>query len=93
MLVFDGYFGSYAQRQLVADHINCSKVVYIDHIEGDFSKCIEEKLKELVGIIELFAFSSIIDVWIELWCDVKDSLMGNLQTVYLIEKKINAHFR
>ena len=28
MLVFNGYFGSYAQRQLVADHINYSKDVY-----------------------------------------------------------------
>ena len=24
------------------------------------------------GIVELFAFSNMIDVWIELWCDVKD---------------------
>ena len=28
MLVFNGYFGSYAQRQLVADHINYNKDVY-----------------------------------------------------------------
>ena len=38
MLVFNGYFGSYAQRQLVADHINDNKDVYIDNIEGDFNK-------------------------------------------------------
>ena len=38
MIVFDGSFGSYALRQLVADHINYNKDVYIDHIEGDFSK-------------------------------------------------------
>ena len=38
MLVFDGSFGSYALRQLVADHINYCKDVYIDKIEGDFSK-------------------------------------------------------
>ena len=25
MLVFNGYLGSYAQRQLVADHINYNK--------------------------------------------------------------------
>ena len=37
MLVFNGYFGSYAQRQFVADHINYNKDVYIDHIERDFS--------------------------------------------------------
>ena len=29
MLVFDGNFGSYAQRQLVADHINYNQNVYI----------------------------------------------------------------
>ena len=34
MLVFNGYFGSYAQRQLVADLIN--------NIEGDFSKYVEK---------------------------------------------------
>ena len=28
MLVFDGFFGSYALRQLVADHINYNKDVY-----------------------------------------------------------------
>ena len=26
MLVFNGYFGSYAKRQLVADHINYNKM-------------------------------------------------------------------
>ena len=36
MLVFNGYFGSYARRQLVDDHINYNKDVYIDNIEGDF---------------------------------------------------------
>ena len=41
MLVFNWYFGSYAQRQLVADHINYNKYVYIDHIEGDFSNYVE----------------------------------------------------
>ena len=44
MLVFDGSFGSYAQRQLIAYHINYNKDVYIDNIEGDFSKYIEKKL-------------------------------------------------
>ena len=28
MLVFDGSFGSYAQRQLIAYHINYNKDVY-----------------------------------------------------------------
>ena len=38
MLVFNGYFGSYTLRQLVADHINYNKDVYIDHIKRGFSK-------------------------------------------------------
>ena len=38
MLISNGYFDSYDQRQLVADHINYSKDVYIYKIEGDFSK-------------------------------------------------------
>ena len=38
MLIFNVCFGSYAQRQLVADHINDNKDVYIDNIEGNFSK-------------------------------------------------------
>ena len=42
MIVFDGSFGSYALRQLIADHINYNKDVYIDHIEGDFSKYVEK---------------------------------------------------
>ena len=47
--------------------------MYIDHIEGDFSKYVEKIRKngELGGIVELFAFSNMINVWI-LWCDVKD---------------------
>ena len=44
MIVFDGSFGSYALRQLIADHINDKKDVYIDHIEGDFGKYVEKKL-------------------------------------------------
>ena len=42
MLIFNVYFGLYAQRQLVADHINYNKDVYIDNIEGDFSKYVEK---------------------------------------------------
>ena len=41
MLIFNGYFGSYAQRQLVDDHINYNKDVYYDHIKVDFSKYVE----------------------------------------------------
>ena len=42
MLVFNRYFGSHALRQLGADHVNYCKYVYIDYIEGDFSKYIEK---------------------------------------------------
>ena len=41
MIVFDGSFGSYARR-LIADHINDNKDVYIDHIEGDYSKYVKK---------------------------------------------------
>ena len=41
MIVFDGSFGSYALRNLIADHINYNKDDYIDHIEEDFSKYVE----------------------------------------------------
>ena len=34
MLVFNGYFGSCAQRQLVADHINFNKDVYWSYWRG-----------------------------------------------------------
>ena len=48
MLIFNGYFGSYVQRQLVADHINYNKDVYYDNIEGDFSKYAEKIRKNWV---------------------------------------------
>ena len=48
MLVFDRYFDSYAQRQLVVDHINDNKDVYIDNIEGDFSKYVKKIRKNWV---------------------------------------------
>ena len=41
MFVFDWSFGSYALRQLI-DNFNDNKDVYIDHIEGDFSKYVEK---------------------------------------------------
>ena len=46
MIVFDGSFGSYALGQLIAN-FNDNKDVYIDHIEGDFSKYIEKKLRRI----------------------------------------------
>ena len=73
MIAFDGSFGSYALRQLIADHINDNKDVYIDHIEGHFSKYIEKKIGRIEWIVELFAFSNIIDVWIEFLCNFIDS--------------------
>ena len=42
MIVYDGSFGSYALRQLVVDHINYNKDVYIDNIEWDYSKYVEK---------------------------------------------------
>ena len=45
MLAFNGYFGSYSQRQLVADHINYNKDVYIENIEWDFNKFVEKNRK------------------------------------------------
>ena len=53
----------------------------IDHIEREFSKYVK-KLGRIGWNGELFAFSNIIDVWIELWCDVKDSRIRHLQTQY-----------
>ena len=41
MIVFDRSFGSYAIKQLIANHINDNKDVYIDQYEGDFSKYVE----------------------------------------------------
>ena len=86
MLVFNESYGSYALRQLIADRINYNKDVYIDHIEGDFSKYVENFRKngEWGGIVELFTFSNMIDL--------KDSSISHLQTLYLIEKKISCYF-
>ena len=48
MIAFDGSFCSYAQRQLVVDHINYNKDVYIDNIEAYFSKYVEKKLENIM---------------------------------------------
>ena len=47
MIVFDGSFGSYALRQLIAN-FNDNKDVYIDHIEVDFIKYVEKIRKNWV---------------------------------------------
>ena len=63
MIVFDGSFDSYAQRQLIADHINDNKDVYIDHIEGDFSKYVKK-----LGRMENGWNSRIINILKHDWC-------------------------
>ena len=47
MIVFDGSFGSYALRQLIAN-FNDNKDLYIDHIERDFIKYAEKIRKNWV---------------------------------------------
>ena len=70
MLVSNGYFGSYVQRQLVADRINYKKDVYIDHIEGDFSKYVENKIgrigwnSRIICILKHYWCLS----WALVWC-------------------------
>ena len=47
MIVFDGSFGSYVIRKLIAN-FNDNKDVYIDHIKGDFIKYVEKIRKDWV---------------------------------------------
>ena len=70
MIVFDGSFGSYALRQLIADRINDNKDVYIDHIEGDFSKYVEKKLGRIgwnSRIIFILTHYWCLN-WVLVWC-------------------------
>ena len=86
MIVFDGSFGSYAQRQLIADHIMTTKIyilITLKEISANTLKKIR-KNGELGGIVKLFTFSKMIDA--------KDSWIKHLQTLYLIEKKISGNF-
>ena len=48
MIAIDGSFCSYAQRQLVVDHINYNKDVYIYNIEAYFSKYVDKKLGNIM---------------------------------------------
>ena len=48
MIVVDGSVGSYALRQLIADHINDNKDVYIDHIEGISANTLKKNIKNWV---------------------------------------------
>ena len=74
-LVFNDSFGSFQLRQLIVDHIKENKDLYADDIEGDFDYYIQNMKNngELSDIVELLAFSSMIDIRIELWTDFNDS--------------------
>ena len=76
-LVFNESFGSFQLRQLIVDHIKDNKELYADNIEGDFYDYIQNMKNngEWGGIVELLAFSSMIDIRIELWTDIKDSAL------------------
>ena len=62
MIAFDWSFCSYAQRQLVVDHINYNKDVHIDNIEAYFSKYVEKKLGNIMWNSQI--------IWIlkHYWC-------------------------
>ena len=72
--MFGGTFGAFSLRQLIVDHINNNKEMYKDEVERDFEQYIinMKKNDEWGGLIELMAFSSMIDIKIELWSDLKD---------------------
>ena len=74
-LVFNDSFGSFQLRQLIVDHIKDNKELYADNIEGDFDDYIQNMKNngEWGGIVELLAFSSMINIRIELWTNIKDS--------------------
>ena len=91
MLVFDGFFGSYALRQLVVDHINYNKNLCIDNIEGDLANTLK-KLWRIGWNSQIICILKHDRCSIELWCDVKNSWIRYLQILYLIKKKINVHF-
>ena len=74
-LVFNYSFGSFQLRQFIVDHIQDNKELYADDIEGDFDEYIQNMKNngEWGGIVELLAFSSMIDIRIELLTDINDS--------------------
>ena len=67
-LVFNDSFGSFQLRKLIVDHIKDNKELYDDNIKGDFDGYIQNMKNngEWGGIVELLAFSSMIDIRIEL---------------------------
>ena len=61
---------------MIVDHIKDNKDLYAGDIEGDFDDYIQNmknNRKKFGGIIMLLAFSSMVDIRIELWTDIKDS--------------------
>ena len=73
--MFNDSSGSFSIRQSIVDHISDNKEPYADNVEGDFDQYIKKIRNngEWVSIVELLAFSSMIDVKIELWTNIKYS--------------------
>ena len=91
MITFDGSFCSYAQRQLVVDHINYNKDVYIDNIEAYFSKYVEKKLGNIMWKSNYLNSQTLLMFKLNFGA-IHRFLNKALQTQYLIEKKTNVHF-
>ena len=74
---------------MIVDYIKDIKDLYADDIEGDFDDYIQnmKNNREWGSIIELLEFSSMIDIRIELWTDIKDSA-PNLTIEYANNKNI-----
>ena len=62
---------------MIVDHIKDNKDLYADNIEDDFDDYIQNMkiIGEWGGIVELLTFSSMIDIRIELWTDIKESAL------------------
>ena len=59
---------------MIVDHIKYNKGLYAEDIEYDFDDYIQNMKNngEWGGMVEFLAFSSMIDIRIELWTDIKD---------------------
>ena len=75
-LAFNNSFGSFQLRQLIVDHIKDNKDLYVYDIEGDFDDYIQNMKNngKWGGIVELLEFSSVIDIRMELWTNINDSV-------------------
>ena len=62
--MFNDSFGSFSLKQLIVNHISDNKELYADEVEGDFDQYIKKMRNnyEWGGIVELLAFSSMIEV-------------------------------